>query len=201
MVKYRMDEIRKAGDYLITQSMRICGKEIVLGENLKATDGKFYLVANYEKNEIFERYSDALISDDYLEVANIFTDRVKEAISSMERSTKDMDTSIVNPEHCIPLRNEKIDGKIIVIKPESLNPEYRRAGFQICYCNGGNGTRANGLGITVFCKDYITNRMEKFNRSDVLGILKEEHYPNWLKDKLKEEQQQQKKKKPKEVER
>ena len=41
----------------------------------------------------------------------------------------------------------------------------------------------------------------KYRRANVMGILKEEHYPDWLKSKLKDEQNIQKKKKPKEVER
>ena len=50
------DKKRYAGDYEIIQSMSIGEKEFVLGENMNAVDGKFYIAANYESNELFERY-------------------------------------------------------------------------------------------------------------------------------------------------
>ena len=49
-----MDKIRKTGDFTITQSMQIGEIEVVLGENMEAKDGKYYIVANYEFNEVFE---------------------------------------------------------------------------------------------------------------------------------------------------
>ena len=39
-----MDEIRKAGDYTITQSITIGSKEFVIGEDFKNKDGLFYRI-------------------------------------------------------------------------------------------------------------------------------------------------------------
>ena len=55
------DKKRYAGDYEIIQSMSIGEKEFVLGENMNAVDGKFYIAANYESNELFERYTDVVL--------------------------------------------------------------------------------------------------------------------------------------------
>ena len=41
-----MDEIRKAGDYTIIQTMQIGEKELVIGENMNAADGNYYMTAN-----------------------------------------------------------------------------------------------------------------------------------------------------------
>lgn len=43
-----MDEIRKAGDYTITQSITIGSKEFVVGEDFKNKDGLFYMIGEYE---------------------------------------------------------------------------------------------------------------------------------------------------------
>ena len=40
------DKKRYAGDYEIIQSMSIGEKELVLGENMNAVDGKFYIGSN-----------------------------------------------------------------------------------------------------------------------------------------------------------
>ena len=53
-----MDEIRKAGDYTIIKAMQIGEKELVIGENMNAADGNYYMTANYESNELFERYTE-----------------------------------------------------------------------------------------------------------------------------------------------
>ena len=50
-----MDEIRKAGDYTIIKTMQIGEKELVIGENMNDADGNYYMTANYESNELFER--------------------------------------------------------------------------------------------------------------------------------------------------
>ena len=51
-----MDEIRKAGDYTIIKAMQIGEKELVIGKNMNAADGNFYIAANYESNELFKDF-------------------------------------------------------------------------------------------------------------------------------------------------
>ena len=90
-------------------------------------------------------------------------------------------------------------GKIIVLKPEILSPEYRNEHYQIMRCTGGNGARADGLGTSVFCTELYTGENMKYRRASVLGILKENCYPAWLTDILESEKV--KKKSHKEAER
>lgn len=47
------NEIRKAGDYEITHSIHIGDRELVLGENLNAEGGNFYLAAYCKINGLF----------------------------------------------------------------------------------------------------------------------------------------------------
>ena len=98
-----MDEIRKAGDYTIKHSMQIGGREVVLGENMDDANGHYYLVADFESNEIFERYINAFVSNDYVEIAKIYTDRISEEIDKLIDSRKNMSMNLVSEEHCIPI--------------------------------------------------------------------------------------------------
>lgn len=68
------DEKRMAGDYEIIQSVYIGDREIVVGENQADSDGLPYLVAYYESNAILGRYYDAVVSDDFPEIMEIYTD-------------------------------------------------------------------------------------------------------------------------------
>ncbi|UKI35144.1 MAG: hypothetical protein L6V93_12985 [Clostridiales bacterium] len=52
-------------------------------------------------------------------------------------------------------------------------------------CTGGNGARADGLGTSIFCTELYTGESVKYRRASVLGILKEDCYPAWLTDILK----------------
>lgn len=175
-------EIRKAGDYTIIQSMQIGEKEFVLGENMQAKDGKYYIVANYEFNEIFERYTDVHYSVDYVEVADIFAQRISAEIERLKVGRCDLCMNILTKDDCIPIGNETFIGKIIVLKPDKLAPEYRNEHYQIMRCTGGNGAKADGLGTSVFCKEMFTGEEMKYRRASVIGILKEDCYPAWLTD-------------------
>ena len=90
------DKKRYAGDYEIIQSMSIGEKEFVLGENMNAIDGKFYIAANYESNELFERYTDVVYSCDYVEVASVFAQRLSEEIKRLQVGRSDLCMNILN---------------------------------------------------------------------------------------------------------
>ncbi len=194
-----MSEKRMVDNYEIINSIHIGDKEIVVGADMNNPDGLYYLVADCERNDIFERYTNALVSSDYLEIAAIYSDRLKEQISKMKNINKELPKGIVNADMCESISGKDIEGEIVAIKSEALRPEYRSESHQIVLCTGGNGAWHNARGSAVFCKYLYDDKSTRFERSDVLGILKKEHYPDWLNDKLKE--QPIKVKKHKEVER
>ena len=173
------NKVRKAGDYTVINSMKIGGREVVLGENMDDTNGNFYLVADYESNEIFEMYRNVYVSGDYVEMAEMFAKRITEEIEKL-KNMADRSTSVITKEACIPISNESFEGKIIVLKPERISPEYRNEHYQIVRCTGGNGAKAEGIGTSVFCEELFSGEKMKYRRVDVMGILKEEYYPEWL---------------------
>ena len=69
---------RMAGDYEIIHAFHIGDKEIVIGENIEADEDERYMCAFCEKNEIMERYSDLIASDDFCEVAKLYAERLAE---------------------------------------------------------------------------------------------------------------------------
>ena len=58
-------EKRMAGEYEIIHTIQIGDREIVAGENSADTNGQKYMTAFCESNELFARYDDVLVSDDY----------------------------------------------------------------------------------------------------------------------------------------
>ncbi|MFI3326863.1 MAG: DUF3849 domain-containing protein [Clostridia bacterium] len=77
--------------------------------------------------------------------------------------------------------------KIMVLNPEFLYDEYKTPDDQIVKCGGGFGCSPTAIGRTVFGEYMNDNTSCSFSRSDFLGELKEEYYPQWLQEKLKQE--------------
>ena len=201
------EEKRMAGDYEIIQSVHIGDREIVVGENQADTDGLPYLVAYYESNAIIGRYYDAVGSDDFPEIMEIYGQRIMEQAQKTreELSTPKMqgiDNSPITAEGCTPISyDDDLNGKVIVIKPEVLRPEYRRATSQLKLCTGGFGAYPRSRGSAVFCTEIYTGRQSRFERRDILGILEPENQPKWVQHYLLILQQAEKQKNGKEHER
>lgn len=201
------DEKRMAGDYEIIQSVYIGDREIVVGENQADSDGLPYLVAYYESNAILGRYYDAVGSDDFLEIMEIYGQRITEqAQKTREELSKPklqgIDNRPITAEGCTPISyDDDLNGKVIVIKPEVLRPEYRRATSQVKLCTGGFGAYPHSRGSAVFCTEVYTGRQSRFERRDVLGVLEPENQPQWVQHYLLVLQQAEKQKKGKEQER
>ena len=201
------EEKRMAGDYEIIQSVYIGDREIVMGENQANTDGLPYMVAYYESNAIMGRYYDAVGSDDFPEIMEIYGQRIMEQAQKTreELSTpkiQGIDNSPITAEGCTPISyDDDLHGKVIVIKPEVLRPEYRRATSQLKLCTGGFGAYPHSRGSAVFCTEIYTGRQSRFERRDILGVLEPENQPKWVQHSLLVLQQADKQKNGKEHER
>lgn len=81
-----------------------------------------------------------------------------------------------------------IDGKVIVIGLLALPENDRNGENQLYYCEGGNGSRSNPIGRSVFTVSLSDGEKVRWNRSDVVGVLKSELIPEWAKEHLPQEQ-------------
>ena len=201
------EEKRMAGDYEIIQAVHIGDREIVVGENQADEQGLPYLVAYYESNAILGRYYDAIGSDDFTEIMEIYGQRIMEQaqktrVELSAPKVQGIDNSPITAEGCTPISyDDDLNGKVIVIKPEVLRPEYRRATSQVKLCTGGFGAYPHSRGSAVFCTEIYTGRQSRFERRDVLGVLELEDQPKWVQHYLSVLQQTEKQKNGKEQER
>jgi hypothetical protein len=72
-----------------------------------------------------------------------------------------------------------VDGKVIVLHPSALPEGFRQAKHQVYFCTGGNGSNPNPIGRSVFTVSLAGGEKIRWNRSDVLGILKPELLPEY----------------------
>ena len=95
-----MDDKRMIGDYTVLNSMYVGHKEIALCENPKADKGECYLCCYIESLVVFERYTEALVSDDFAEIAKVYGERIAFAavgIYMYNKARKEMEVLIDVP--------------------------------------------------------------------------------------------------------
>lgn len=143
-------EKRMAGDYEIIQAVHIGDREVVLGENPQDDTGMKYMCAFCRQNALFAEYSEVMASDDFPEIVELFGQRVAEQaqkthIELNKPRIQGIDDRPITAEGCIPISYEDdLHGKIIVIKPEVLRREYRRATRQLKAKEGFCGMEVDG---------------------------------------------------------
>lgn len=180
-------EKRMAGDFVIFHSLHIGDREIVLGENPDCVDEQRYMCAFCTNNGIMALYTEIMVSDDYPELAALFGQRVAE---QAEKTRVDLNGPKIQGIPNAPIlaggcdtigHQSDLHGKIVVIRPEVLRPEYRRATSQLHLCNGGFGASPNSRGSACSCTELYSGKTSRFERSDVLGTIEPEKLPQWAK--------------------
>ena len=178
-------EKRMAGEYEVIQSMYIGDRETILGINEADTGGMPYMVAYYESNAIIGRYYDAVGSDDYAEIVEIYGRRIAEQAEKTRQELnaakiQGIDLKPFSAADCTVITDEMdSDNQVIVIKTGVLRPEYRKSICQLKLCTGGFGAYANSRGSAVYCIDLYTGRKSRYERQDVLGVVEPEQLPKW----------------------
>ncbi len=179
-----------AGDYEIFQATGIGGEEIVMGESPNAKPKERYMCAYCTMNELFAQYSGVMVSDDYGEILELFSERVREATEKLREELSQperegIDDQPVKNTGFIPIESEDdLKGKVIVIREDVLKREYRRATRQYQLCTGGFGASPNSRGSACFCTNIYSGKDWRFERQDVLGIVSEKQMPDWVKARL-----------------
>lgn len=182
---------RTIGEYEILCAVNIGNRETVLASNEKNNDGAKYMCGFVEKTDLFERCTDCMVSDDYIEIVHLFGSRVHSEAEHFQEQVKQLDipVTVITEEDCIPDHySNDINGKVIAINPDILKPEYQRADRQLYLVTGGFGASANSRGSAVFCKNIHTGKTARYERMDVMGEVKPECLPDWAKEKLPEQQ-------------
>ena len=139
-----------------------------------------------DRNDIFEKFTECAVGDDYIDAALFFAERIKQDAERFREEVEKLDipVTVITEADCIPdhYKND-INGKIIAINPAILKPEYQRADRQLFLVTGGFGASANARASAVFCKNLYDGKNTRYERMDVLGEVKPERMPDWAKEK------------------
>ena len=183
------DEIN-IDEYQEIQSLKIAGVTLFMGWNPNDPE-RAYLVCNKHSIDLGDYYTDAIAGDDYLEIVQRYAERLSWQIDKARelREERGLPVQMLGVKHCRERgEKESLKGRVIVLKPESLTPEYRTADCQLVIAMGGFGCEPNARGRAVYVKELYSGKEYRMNISDVLGIADYNTLPNWADKKLLERQ-------------
>lgn len=96
---------------------------------------------------------------------------------------------LFDKNHCTG-KNEDYTGKVLVLKPTILKDEYKTPDFQLFLAEGGFGCSPTARGRKVYGRFLKDGEETHYDRQDFLGVLKDEHLPEWVREKLAQLQEQ-----------
>ena len=109
-------EKRMVGDYTVLCAVNIGSREIILAENEQSTNGERFLCCYGERNDIFEKFTECAVGDDYIDAALFFAERIKQDAERFRAEVEKLDipVTVITQADCIPdhYKND-INGKII----------------------------------------------------------------------------------------
>ncbi len=124
-----------------------------------------------------EDISDMRLNGFHIGVVNILARHAKEEYDKLNLFTY---------EHCRGITGEDLEGKVIVIGPKSLKEEYWSQENQLWLATGGFGCDPNASGRAVYATCLIDGDENRWDRGNVVGIIKDEYLPEWAREKLEQ---------------
>jgi hypothetical protein len=174
--------------YTELSSLQLAGRIIILAEYPGADEP--YLVVNCKWDNPMgaNEYYAATVTANYFDAMREFIKREAMQLSFIEaeRSLSGLPIHVMTAADCIPdSMRESLVGKIVLVKPEALSPEYRSAEHQIGLCTGGFGAHP-GAGRTILCKMLHSGDQLKHERQQIAGVVDPAKLPEWAVTKLVE---------------
>ncbi len=120
------------------------------------------------------------VVDSHPGLVNLFTDTVRQAWREL---------GLFDKRHCTGA-DEDFEGRVLVLKPAILKDEYKTPDFQLFLAEGGFGCSPTARGRKIYGQFLKNGEETHYERQDFLGVLKDEHLPDWAREKLAEKQEQ-----------
>ena len=186
-----MNERReKAGGFEIAEELRFGGKTLILGFSDRENAKLPYMTCFKETNLLHEVvFTDAFLSNDYLEVMEVFSERLRNAVRRVKgaRNKRNVPFSVLTAEHCLPDEPRRnLAGKLVVITPSSLAPEYRTSDFQLGLAVGDSECEHSAGCRKIFFRELFSGKTAEWSFKDILGVANPEKLPAWAQKKLKQ---------------
>lgn len=98
------------------------------------------------------------------------------------------DLGLLDYSHCESESDGQLDytRKVLVIDPRIFDDKYKTPEDQLFFATHGNGCRPQASGRKIYGFFLKDGEQTIYSRTEVIGILKDEHLPDWARDKIAE---------------
>ena len=91
--------------------------------------------------------------------------------------------------HCDDMTGQALEGTVLVMSPFTLKESYWAPENQLWLATGGFGCNPTVSGRAVYATCLGDGEQARWNRSDYIGIIREENLPDWARERLEQLQQ------------
>ena len=180
------DEKRELGGLEVAHAIHVGDKEVAFVLHPESEGCPYLVCYNSRTPELGLDNPSGLVGfTDYLDAMEEFLQRVQGQVAQVraERNRTNEPQEVLGREHCLPSDGTEPDlhGRVVVIRPDALRPEYRNAAQQTVFVTGGFGAAPNARGRAVFGTNVFSGEKSDWRREDVLGILDPAKAPAWVK--------------------
>lgn len=134
----------------------------------KAWSQKFYIPKDKRRNEFCVQSHPAVLDG--------FIDETREAWKAL---------NLFDISHCRQGEDgQDYTNQVVVLRPFSLKDQYKTPEDQLFFATGGFGCSPTASGRKVYGFFLKDGEKAHFNRSDFIGVIKEECLPEWAAEKL-----------------
>ena len=180
-------EKRYVDGYLEKHSIQLAGRDVIFAENPKAEEPYLVCFAKTHTSFGMVEYLDIQRATDYVEAMWLFNNYQATLLHELksERTEKGLPVQKLTASDCLPESDDKDwTGRLLIVKPDILAPEYRSAEHQLVMCTGGFGARPNSRGNAVYIKELHSDKQMRYERYQIAGIADPDKLPQWAKQKL-----------------
>ncbi|WP_416325909.1 hypothetical protein [[Eubacterium] hominis] len=126
-------------------------------------------------------------SSEYLQVAEYYYGTLMRELQQIrEREPKE---SLISEKDCNSIFDyPTLIGKLVVLKPDVLYPEFQNSTHQLYLAEGGFGCNPKSRGNAIFAENIYTGKRSRIERYELIGVIKKESLPQWAKVKLQEKE-------------
>lgn len=136
----------------------------------KAWSQTFYIPKDRRRNEFCVKSHPAVLDG--------FIDETREAWKEL---------NLFDNSHCEREKGElDYTNQVVVLSPFTLKDDYKTPDYQLFLATGGFGCSPTAGGRKVFGSFLKDGETAQFQRSDFIGVIKEEYLPEWAVEKLQE---------------
>lgn len=185
-----MEQLQEIEGYKIKQTFTIGGKDIVFGVNPQHEHPYMVGIVSYDNPLDMSFFENGVAGHDYLDMVKKFTGHISAEVERLGnlrtmRKERGVSDEVLGVSDCIPnSRHTDYTGKVLVVDAQHLYPEYHSTAYQIAYATHGNGCRPDARGISVFTRNLYTGETERWSRAAILGVLRPERTPEWVRERL-----------------